>query len=189
MDSDSSPMLERQAAHSRAVRRSSAEASRRESADRLSELIFRRMEAVQAHPLAELLRCPFATGDLLSSAARSIDFSAGTVIFQQAATCQGLYVVISGQLLRRTVRRETKLTLGVVRAGELVELAAALGDGRHTYTLAAQTPGSVLLLAIESLELAFQRFPPLQMQLLEELAREVSRAYNFCLLSRTVRTR
>ena len=30
---------------------------------------------------------------------------------------------------------------GPVRAGELVELAAALGDGRHTYTLTAQTSG------------------------------------------------
>ena len=64
--------------------------------------------------------------------------------------------------------------------GQLVELAAVLGDGRHTYTLTAQTAGSVLLLPIQALSQAFQEHPPLRMQLLEELAREVSRAYYFC---------
>jgi CRP-like cAMP-binding protein len=71
----------------------------------------------------------------------------------------------------------------------LVELAATLGDGHHTYTLTAQTPGSVLLLPMEALSQAFQNYPPLRMQLLEELAREVSRAYNSCCQSRSTRSR
>jgi len=49
-------------------------------------------------------------------------------------------VVISGQFLRRAERLETRLTLGLARAGDLLELAAALGDSHHTYTLTAQTP-------------------------------------------------
>jgi hypothetical protein len=97
-------------------------------------------------------------------------------------------VVVSGQFLRRTERLETRLMLGPARAGDLVELAAALGDGHHTYTLSAQTAGSVLLLPMEALNQAFQSYPPLRMQLLEELAREVSRAYNACCMNRTVRT-
>jgi CRP-like cAMP-binding protein len=97
--------------------------------------------------------------------------------------------VVSGQFLRRAERLETRLTLGPARAGDLVELAAALGDGHHTYTLVAQTPGSVLLLPIEALSQAFENHPPLRMQLLEELAREVSRAYNACCLNRSGKTR
>lgn len=149
----------------------------------------RRMDAVRAHPLAELLECPPATGTLLSSSARCIDFDAGEVVFPQYGTCSGLYVVVSGRFLRKTERLETRITLGAARAGDLVELAAVLGDGRHTYTLTAQTPGSVLLLPMEALSLAFQNYPPLRMQLLEELAREVSRAYTACCLTRTTRTR
>jgi CRP-like cAMP-binding protein len=85
------------------------------------------------------------------------------------------------------MRLETTLTLGSARAGDLIELAAALGDGHHTYTLAAQTAGSVMMLPIETLNQAFQSYPPLRMQLLQELAREVSRAYVACCLSRAVR--
>jgi CRP-like cAMP-binding protein len=96
-------------------------------------------------------------------------------------------VVVSGQFLRKTERLEMRLTLGPARAGDLVELAAALGDGRHTYSLSAQTPGSVLLLPAEALNLAFQDCPQLRMQLLEELAREVSRAYIACCMNRTPR--
>ena len=84
---------------------------------------------------------------------------------------------------------ETRVTLGPARAGDLVELAAALGDGRHTYTLSAQTAGSVLLLPMDALSQAFQSYPPLRMQLLEELAREVSRAYDTCCLNRAVNSR
>jgi CRP-like cAMP-binding protein len=148
-----------------------------------------RMDAVQARPLAELLECPPATGILLNGSAQCIDFDAGEVVFRQSEACKGLYVVVSGRFLRKTERMETRLTLGPARAGDLVELAAVLGEGHHTYTLTAQTPGSVLLLPMEALCQAFQNYPPLRMQLLEELAREVSRAYLTCCLTRTTRTR
>ena len=148
-----------------------------------------RMDAVQARPLAELLECPPATGDVLNAAAQCIEFDAGKIVFGQSEICKGLYVVISGQFLRKTERLATRLTLGPARPGDLVELAAALGDGQHTYTLTALTPGSVLLLPVGALDLAFQDYPPLRMRLLEELAREVSRAYDACCLSRTVRMR
>jgi CRP-like cAMP-binding protein len=147
------------------------------------------MDAVTAHPLAELLQCPPATGSLLNGSAQCIDFDAGEIVFRQSGVCRGLYVVVSGQFLRRAERLETRLTLGPARTGDLVELAAALGDGHHTYTLVAQTPGSVLLLPMEALSQAFENHPPLRMQLLEELAREVSRAYNACCLNRSGKTR
>jgi CRP-like cAMP-binding protein len=147
------------------------------------------MDAVAAHPLAELLQCPPTTGSLLNGAAQCIDFDAGEIVFRQSEGCRGLYVVISGQFLRRAERLETRLTLGPARTGDLVELAAALGDGHHTYTLVAQTPGSVLLLPIEALTQAFEVYPPLRMHVLEELAREVSRAYNACCLNRTGKAR
>ena len=98
-------------------------------------------------------------------------------------------MVVSGLFLRKAERLKTRLTLGPARAGDLVELAAALGDGHHTYTLCAQTPGSLLLLPIESVNEVFESYPPLRMRLLEELAREVSRAYLTCCLNRTVQVR
>jgi CRP-like cAMP-binding protein len=125
----------------------------------------------------------------MNGAAQCIEFDTGETVFRQSDTCKGLYVVISGQFLRKTERLEARLSLGGARAGDLVELAAALGVGHHTYTLIAQTPGSALLLPIEALNMAFQNYPPLRMRLLEELAREVSRAYEACCLSRTARTR
>ena len=148
-----------------------------------------RMDAVAAHPLAELLECPPEAGDLLNGSAQCIDFEAGEVVFRQHGACNGLYVVVSGLFLRKAERLKTRLTLGPARAGDLVELAAALGDGHHTYTLCAQTPGSLVLLPIESLRHVFEQYPPLRMRLLEELAREVSRAYLFCSLNRTVHLR
>ncbi len=148
-----------------------------------------RMEAVQAHPLAELLECPPATGSLLNNAAQCIGFEAGEVVFRQSEASLGLYLVISGQFLRRTERLQARLTLAPARAGDLVELAAVLGDGRHTFTLSAQTAGSVLMLPMDALTQAFQNYPPLRMRLLEELAREVSRAYNACCQNRTGRVR
>jgi CRP-like cAMP-binding protein len=147
------------------------------------------LDAVAAHPLAELLQCPDSTGSLLNGAAKCIDFDAGDIVFRQSGGCRGLYVVVSGQFLRRAERLETRLTLGPARAGDLLELAAALGDGHHTYTLVAQTAGSMLMLPIETLAQAFEVYPPLRMQLLEELAREVSRAYNACCLNRTGKAR
>jgi hypothetical protein len=147
----------------------------------------RRLEAVRAHPVAELLECPPAITLLLNHSAKCLSFEAGEVVFRQSGICRGLYLVITGQFLRRAERLETRLTLGPVRAGDLVELAAALGDRHHTFTLAAQTAGSVLILPMETLNQAFQSFPPLRMRLLEELAREVSRAYNTCCFSRIAR--
>jgi CRP-like cAMP-binding protein len=81
------------------------------------------------------------------------------------------------------------LTLGPGRAGDLVELAAVLGDEPHTYTLLAQTHGTALLLPIEALGQAFQEHPPLRMRLLEELAREVSRSYGASCLNRAAKRR
>jgi CRP-like cAMP-binding protein len=148
-----------------------------------------RMEAVQAHPLAELLECPPETGSLLNGAAQCIDFAAGDIVFRQSEICRGLYLVVSGQFQRRTERMEARLTLSPARTGDLAELAASLGDGRHTYTMSALTAGSVLMLPMEALSQAFQNYPVLRMRLLEELAREVSRAYNACCQNRTARVR
>ena len=147
------------------------------------------MAAIQARPLAELLECPPGTGNLLNGAAHCIDVEVGDAVFRQGAVCHGLYVVVSGQFLRKAERLETRLTLGVARAGDLVELAAALGDGHHTYTLSAQSAGSLLLLPMEALGHAFEAYPPLRMRLLEELAREVSRAYDASCQNRMPRMR
>jgi len=146
----------------------------------------RRMETVRAHPVAELLECPPAVALLLNGSAKCIDFEAGELVFRQSESCRGLYLVLLGHFQRKTERLEAHLTLSPARAGDLVELAAALGDGHHTYTLSAQSAGSVLMLPIETLNEAFQSYPPLRMQLLEELAREVSRAYCSYCLSRVV---
>lgn len=154
-----------------------------------SEARSKRLEAVSTHPLAELLACPPSTSGLLTVSAQTVTFAAGEVIFSQSNPCQGLYLVISGQLLRRAERLSMRVTLGMARSGDLVELAAALGDRVHTYSLIAQAPGSVLLLPISALQEAFQSYPPLRMRLLEELAREVSRAYHLCALSNLTRVR
>jgi hypothetical protein len=135
-------------------------------------------------PLAELLACPPVTGNQLNASAECIEFESGDTIFRQRTPCRGLYVVVSGQLMRKAERLDARLILGVVRAGDLVELAAALGDGHHTYTLTAQSSGSLMMLPFEALHRAFASYPPLRMQLLEELAREVSRAYTNCCSSR-----
>ena len=149
----------------------------------------RQMDAVAAHTLAELLECPPVTGNLLTGSAQTIELDAGEVAFRQQDLCKGLYVVVSGQFMRKADRMKTHLTLGSARPGDLVELAAALGGGEHTYTLAALTGGSLLMLPIEALHRAFESYPPLRMRLLEELAREVSRSYIACCLSRAVHTR
>jgi len=148
-----------------------------------------RLAAVAAHPLTELLECPPEAGSLLTSTSVCIHFDAGEVVFRQLDPCKGLYVVVSGDFSRKAQRFQMRVTLGSVRPGDLVELAAALGDGHHTYTLTAITPGSMLLLPVEALHQAFQNYPPLRMRLLEELAREVSRAYMTCCLSRVTPAR
>ena len=148
-----------------------------------------RLDAVAAHPLAELLDCPPVAGNLLNGSAQTVDLDAGECAFRQGSACRGLYVVVSGRFVRKAERLKTRLTLGAARAGDLVELAAALGDGVHTYTLSAQTPGTLLMLPMEALNSAFQSYPPLRMRLLEELAREVSRAYMVCCMNPPVHRR
>ncbi len=147
------------------------------------------MAATAAHPVSELLACPLAISNLLTAAAQTIAFDAGEIIFRQGSPCAGLYLVIQGQLQRRTERLSSRITLGTARPGELIELAAALGDHRHTYSLLGQVAGSLLMLPMEALQRAFESHPPLRMQLLEELAREVSRAYHACSLAHCARTR
>jgi hypothetical protein len=148
-----------------------------------------RMGSVAAHPLAELLECPADAGNLLNGSTKCLDVKAGDAVFRQDDVCKGLFVLVSGLFVRKSERLNTRLTLGPARTGDLVELAAALGDGRHTYTLNAQSAGSVLLLPMEALNKVFEMYPPLRMRLLEELAREVSRAYLSCCLNRAVHTR
>jgi CRP-like cAMP-binding protein len=145
-----------------------------------SAAISEHRDAAAARPIAELLACPPAVGNMLNASAECIEFDAGDVIFHQNDMSQGLYVVISGYMLRKTARLDTRLTLGTVRAGEVTELAAMLGDVRHTFTLIAQTKGTAMRLPKEALQRAFHLYPPLRMRLLEELAREVSRAYAIC---------
>ncbi len=147
------------------------------------------LAAVAARPLAELLNCPPETGDLLTSAAQSLTCAAGERIFCQNDAARGLYVVVTGEFQRKVERLNTRLTLGFARPGDLVELAAALGDQHHTYTLTAVTSGTLLLLPLDALQQAFNRHPPLRMKLLEELAREVSRAYFTSSLNRVVPAR
>lgn len=149
----------------------------------------KKTDALAPHPLAELLDCPPPAGVLLNGSAQTMDLDPGEHVFRQGSACRGLYVVVSGQFLRKTERMETRLTLGRTRAGDLVELAAALGDGVHTYTLSAQTEGTLLMLPIDELKRAFQSYPPLRMKLLEELAREVSRAYIACSMNPPPRAR
>lgn len=150
---------------------------------------FRPIEYAAPRPLAELLQCPPAVGTLLNQAARSIEVTDGQVVFRQGEASQGLYVIVSGLFNRRAERLHTRLALGPARPGDLVELGAALGDSLHTFTLSAQSAGSLLLLPINALRQAFDSFPPLRMQLLEELAREVSRGYFNCCQNRIGKSR
>jgi CRP-like cAMP-binding protein len=143
-----------------------------------------RLAAVAARPLSELLDCPQNARTLLTGASQTLDFDAGQVVFRQHDLTEGLYVVVSGEFLRKTQRFKMRVTLGMVRPGDLVELSAALGDAHHTYSMSAVTRGSLLLLPIDALRAAFENYPPLRMRLLEELAREVSRAYITCCLTR-----
>lgn len=163
-----------------AHRRMVEEAQREADGLMKSETRSRQPDPAAAHPLAELLACSSDAGSLLTASAQTLGFEMGETIFRQADTCKGLYLVVQGQLLRRTDRVDTRITLGLARPGDLVELAAALGDLRHTYSLVAQSPGLLLKLPVEALHRAFESYPPLRMRLLEELAREVSRAYLLC---------
>lgn len=144
---------------------------------------------VSTRPLAELLDCPPETGALLNGAAESLSIQAGDTVFRQDGDCRGLYLVVSGEFLRKAERLSTRITLGTGHAGDLVELAAALGDGHHTYTMTALTQGTLVMLPMTALREAFDHHPPLRMRLLEELAREVSRAYRSCSLTRPLTAR
>ena len=124
------------------------------------------------------------SANMLNASAESIEFDAGEVVFHQNDLCRGLYIPISGYLLRKAARLDARLTLGTVRAGEVVELAAMLGDVRHTYTLIGQSKGTAMRLPKEALQRAFELYPTLRMRLLEELAREVSRAYGMCCVAK-----
>jgi CRP-like cAMP-binding protein len=149
----------------------------------VSETGIRDSTAVAAHPLAELLACPPQAADLLACASQLVRFAPAYVVFRQNETCKGLYLLLSGGFACTAERRKRQLRLGTVRSGDVVELSAALGVWRHTYTLTSVTDGSLLLLPIEFLNRAFALHPPLRMHLLEELAREVSRAYFACCAS------
>jgi CRP-like cAMP-binding protein len=140
-------------------------------------------DASAAHPLSELLACPPAAGNLLTTSARNINFLAGETIFRQRELSQGLYLIVTGQLLRRAHRRDAWVVLGMARPGELVELAAVLGDRQHTFSLIGHTAGSLLLVPFDPLQQAFRAYPPMRLHLLAELAREVSRAYRACTAS------
>lgn len=148
-----------------------------------------RLAAAAAHPLAELLECPEDASQFLTNASRCIEFDAGETVFRQGEGCTGLYVVVAGDFVRKAERFQMRVTLGSARAGDLLELAAALGDGIHTYTLTAISPGSLLILPMNALQHAFEDYPPLRMRLLEELAREVSRAYITCCMTRVTPAR
>lgn len=141
------------------------------------------------HPLTQLLECPPETSLELGQSARSLQFEEGECVFRQDETCAGLYLLVSGTFARRADRMGMHMLLSTGVPGELVELAAALGDKRHTYTLLAKTPGSALLLPMDALEKVFRQYQPLRMHLLEELAREVSRAYGAVWLLRMSKQR
>jgi CRP-like cAMP-binding protein len=135
------------------------------------------MDLANPHPIAELLDCPSPARDLLDTSAQFMNFDVCETVFRQGTSCRGLYVVISGQFVRKAERLETRLMLGSIRPGQLVELAPLLSDGVHNYTLSAQEAGAILLLPKDALYEAFKLHPPLRMRLLEELAREISRGY------------
>ncbi len=134
-------------------------------------------ENAAARPLAEILACSPEASELLNQASECIVFETGQTIFRQCDTCRGLYLVVSGDLQRKTEWRQSRITLGMSRAGDLLELAAALGEGKHTCTVTAKSSGVLMLLPLPKLREAFSAFPPLRVHLLEELAREVSRSY------------
>ena len=137
----------------------------------------RRLNAVAPHPLSELMQCPLPVENLLNCVSESFDLESGDVLFHQFDDCRGLYLILNGEFQRKAERFGTRLKLGLSGPGVVVELAAALGRRPHTYTLIALSSGSVVMLPIDALHSAFQTYPPLRMRMLEELAREVSRAY------------
>ena len=109
-----------------------------------SEARSKRLEAVSTHPLVELLACPPSTSSLLTASAQTVTFAAGEVVFTQSSACQGLYLVISGQLLRRAERLSMRVTLGMARSNvsnslkelltwRLIRRVPVLGDRRDHF--------------------------------------------------------
>ncbi|HVJ09098.1 MAG TPA: Crp/Fnr family transcriptional regulator [Acidisarcina sp.] len=147
------------------------------------------LSALTPRPLTELLACPGQLEQQLGAAAQRRHYAAGELLFAQGTECDGLYLLLTGEFARSAQRREKRLTLGTLHAGDLVELAAVLGDHRHNYTLAASTDAAALVFPMSVLQAAFQEYPPLRMHLLEELGREVSRAYGLVYLPRKTRIR
>jgi CRP-like cAMP-binding protein len=147
------------------------------------------MHAVEPRPLTELLACPGPLEQMLGATSERRDYAAGDVIFSQGEESAGLYLLLAGEFSRAAQRREKRLSLGILRAGDLVELAAVLADGRHSYSLVATCNAAALLFPMSTLRTAFQEYPPLRMHLLEELGREVSRAYGLVYLPRKTRIR
>jgi CRP-like cAMP-binding protein len=147
------------------------------------------LDAVAPRPLAELLACPATIQANLGAATERRNFEAGQAIFQQGEASRGLYLLLAGDFHRFSMRLGQKILLQPLHPGDLVELSAVLGDGHHTYTLIAHSPVSALVLPISALNLAFQQHPPLRMKLLEELGREVARAYTTLTLNRGMKAR
>ncbi len=146
--------------------------------------------STNSRPLAELLACPGPIGEQLGSCAQRREYAAGEMIFVQNAPAEGLYLLLGGEYYRSAERREKRLHLGSLHSGDLAELASVLGEeGTHTYSLMAAAPSAVLLFPRAALLQSFSEYPPLRMRLLEELGREVSRAYRAVYIPRRTRVR
>lgn len=142
-----------------------------------------------SQPLNLLLSCPSEIEQRLGSVTVRRNYTDGEVLFEQNTPCDGLYLILAGEFSRATDRWETHLSLAPLHAGDLVELAAILGEGKHSSTVVATAPSAALVFPRSALEEAFAAYPPLRMHLLEELGREVSRAYTMLSFGRGVRTR
>jgi CRP-like cAMP-binding protein len=142
-----------------------------------------------SRPLTELLACPDSIGSLLGSSAERRDYVKGDTIFAQGEPAQGLFLLLAGDFWRTAERRDKRLSLTPLRAGDLTELGAVLGGGAHTYTLFAASAAAALLFPVSDLQHVFEVYPPLRMHLLEELSREVSRSYGAIYLPHRTRSR
>jgi len=96
-----------------------------EGAARLAEASSRRIEAVQAHPLAELLPAR-NDGQLLNGSSSASTSTPGDGL-SPVWTLPWLYVVVSGHFCARRPDGDTS-DAGTGSHGDLVELAAVLGD-------------------------------------------------------------
>ena len=148
-----------------------------------------RAYSVTPRPLAELLACPGPIANQLGGSAQRKEYSAGEMIFLQNSESEGLYLLLAGEFYRSADRRDKRVALPPLHTGDLAELAAVLGESGHTYSLMAAVPSACLLFPRPSLMKAFAEYPPLRMRLLEELGREVSRAYRSVSIPRRTRAR